>query len=73
MHKDDVSEIGIPASDLNDDDLLRELAHLHETRHEIFLHAPTTALQNHSERLGAMELEYLRRHPGRDVRERNPD
>jgi Family of unknown function (DUF6158) len=66
---DDTQETGVPASDLTEDDLMRELAHLHETRNETFLHAPTTALQHHSERTAELELEYLRRRPERDIRE----
>ena len=60
---------GVPAGELSDDDLLRELEQLHRTRHETFLHAPTQALQHHSERTATLELEYLRRHPERDIDE----
>jgi len=62
----DVDE-GVPPDQLTDDDLVRELASLHRTRHETFLHASAQALQHHSERSTALELEYLRRRPGRDV------
>ncbi len=58
---------GVAAGDLSDDDLLRELAQLHRTRHETLLHAPTQALQRHSERTTELELEYLRRRPERDT------
>jgi hypothetical protein len=64
---DQLDEAGIPAADLSDDDLLRELEQLHRTRHETFLHGPTQALQHHSERTADLELEYLRRHPERDI------
>jgi hypothetical protein len=60
---------GVPAGELSDDDLIRELEQLHRTRHETFLHAPTQALQHHSERTARLELEYLRRHPERDIDE----
>jgi len=60
---------GVPAGDLSDEDLQRELAQLHRTRHDTFLHAPTEALQNHSERTAELELEYLRRWPRRDINE----
>jgi hypothetical protein len=60
---------GVQAADLSDDDLLRELTQLHRTRHETFLHAPTQALQRHSERTAELELEYLRRRPQRDIDE----
>ena len=60
---------GVAAGDLSDDDLLPELAQLHRTRHDAFLHAPTAALQHHSERTAELELEYLRRRPERDIDE----
>jgi hypothetical protein len=60
-------ETGIAATELSSEDLLRELEQLHRTRHETFLHAPTPALQHHSQRTAELELEYLRRHPERDI------
>jgi hypothetical protein len=57
----------VPAADLSEADLLRELASLHRTRHETLLHASSQALQHHSERTSSLELEYLRRHPERDI------
>jgi hypothetical protein len=64
---DELEQVGIAAADLSEEDLLRELEQLHRTRHETFLHAPTQALQHHSERTADLELEYLRRHPDRDI------
>jgi hypothetical protein len=64
---DELGKAGIAAVDLSEDDLLRELEQLHRTRHETFLHAPTQALQHHSERTADLELEYLRRHPDREI------
>jgi hypothetical protein len=61
------NETGIPAEELSEEDLRRELAQLHATRHETFLHAPTPALEHHSERTKELELEYLRRHPEREI------
>jgi hypothetical protein len=58
---------GVAAVELDDDSLLRELASLHRTRHETFLHASSQALQRHSVRTTELEMEYLRRHPERDV------
>ncbi len=58
---------GIPPSDLADEDLLRELGHLHETRHTTFRHGSDDALSAHSARTEALEQEYLRRHPQREV------
>ena len=59
--------LGVPAADLEEADLLRELAHLHETRHETFLHGSPDALDAHTGRTGELEAEYLNRHPERDV------
>ncbi len=60
---------GVSAGELSDDDLMRELTQLHRTRHDTLLHAPTQALQRHSERTTELELEYLRRRPERDIDE----
>jgi hypothetical protein len=56
---------GIPASQLLDDDLERELTHLHDTRHETFLHGTEDAFETHTKRMLEMEQEYLRRFPDR--------
>jgi hypothetical protein len=61
--------MAVPADELSEEDLLRELEQLHRTRNETFLHAPTQALQHHSERTAELELEYLRRHPDRNIDE----
>jgi hypothetical protein len=59
-----------PAPDeLGDDDLVRELAQLHGTRHETFRHGSEAALTHHSDRTSALEQEYLRRRPQREVAE----
>ena len=58
---------GVPADELADDDLLRELGHLHETRNETFLHGSDDALAVHSARMTELEAEYLRRRPEREV------
>ena len=60
-------EQGIPAGSLDDEDLLRELASLHETRHDTLRHGSDDALQRHSERMAELEAEYLRRFPDREV------
>jgi hypothetical protein len=54
---------GIPPSQLEDDDLRRELRHLHETRHETLLDGSESALRTHTERMLALEQEFLRRLP----------
>lgn len=54
---------GIEPTKLDDDDLRRELAHLHETRHDTVLDGSESALRTHTERMLALEEEFLRRRP----------
>jgi hypothetical protein len=54
---------GIAPQELDDDDLRREVAHLHETRHDTLLGGSESALQAHTERMLALEREFLRRFP----------
>ena len=63
--EDNVS--GVPPENLAETDLLRELEHLHTTRHGTFLHGSPDALREHSSRTAQLEHEYLRRHPEREV------
>ena len=56
---------GVPAQDLTDEALERELAHLHETRNDTFLHGSEDALEVHTRRTQELEGEYLRRNPDR--------
>ena len=58
---------GTRTEELPEADLIRELEHLHRTRHETFLHGAPQALQEHSRRTDELEQEYLRRHPEREV------
>lgn len=58
---------GVPATELGEEDLGRELEHLHRTRNETFLHGAPDALREHTARTFELEQEYLRRHPERDV------
>jgi hypothetical protein len=58
---------GVAALDLTDEDLLRELAELHRTRHETLRHGSDDALEMHDERMTELEGEYLRRFPEREV------
>ena len=58
---------GVPADRLSDEDLERELKHLHETRHDTFLHGSEDALSFHTARTAELEEEYLRRNPDRVV------
>jgi hypothetical protein len=59
--------LGVDPADLSTEDLLRELASLHDTRHDTLRHGSDDALENHNRRLVELELEYLRRFPGREV------
>jgi hypothetical protein len=54
---------GIAPDELADDDLRREVTHLHETRHDTLLGGSESALQAHTERMLALEQEFLRRFP----------
>jgi uncharacterized protein DUF6158 len=56
-------EHGVAPADLDDDDLRREVAHLHETRHDTLLGGSEDALQAHTHRMLALEEEFLRRFP----------
>jgi Family of unknown function (DUF6158) len=56
---------GIAPAELADDVLRRELAHLHETRHDTVLDGSESALRAHTERMFALEQEFLRRFPDR--------
>lgn len=56
-------ELGILADQLGDDDLRREMRHLHETRHDTVLSAGESALETHTRRMLALEQEFLRRFP----------
>jgi Family of unknown function (DUF6158) len=59
--------LGVPPSELSEQDLRRELEHVHETRHATFLHGSLDALDAHSRRTAELEAEYLRRFPDREV------
>lgn len=59
--------IGIPAQNLTDEDLERELAHAHRKRHDTFLNGSAHALANHTRRVAELEQEYPLRFPDRVV------
>ena len=52
---------GVAPQNLADDDLRRELEHLHETRHGTLLDGSESAFEAHTERMLALEREFLRR------------
>ena len=54
---------GIEPRELSDDDLVREVTHLHETRHDAMRGAGELAFEMHTERMLALEQEYIRRFP----------
>lgn len=58
---------GVPPADLTDDDLAREVGHLHATRHDTFLNGSEDALEVHTVRMLALEEEFLRRFPDRSA------
>ena len=58
---------GVVPAALTDEALERELKHLHETRHDTFLHGSEDALTFHTKRMGELEEEYLRRNPDRVI------
>jgi hypothetical protein len=54
-------KLGVPAHDLDDDDLRRELAHLYETRWETLVDGSQSALRTHTDRMLELEHEYVSR------------
>jgi hypothetical protein len=54
---------GVNPEELSDDDLRRELAHLHQTRHDTLLGGSQDALDTHTQRMLALEREFLHRFP----------
>jgi Family of unknown function (DUF6158) len=54
---------GVDPRELSDDDVVREVTHLHETRHEAMRGASESAFEAHTERMLALEQEYMRRFP----------
>ncbi|MFI5953366.1 DUF6158 family protein [Cryptosporangium sp. NPDC051539] len=59
--------LGVAPERLTDEDLLRELRRLHDTRHETLRHGSDDALDAHTVRLADLESEYLRRRPQREI------
>jgi hypothetical protein len=58
---------GVPARDLAEDDLIRELESLYRTRLDTLRHGADQALMTHSDRMAELEAEYLRRFPMREI------
>jgi hypothetical protein len=58
---------GVDPAELGEEDLMRELGHLYETRMDALRHAADQALEEHTHRMTLLEEEYLRRNPDREV------
>lgn len=58
---------GVDPTKLDEQRLMHELESIHRTRHETLLHGSSAALAAHNARMAALEGEYLRRHPLRQV------
>jgi len=54
---------GIPASELDDETLTREMDHLHETRGRTVRDGSEDALEAHTRRMLELESEWVRRFP----------
>jgi hypothetical protein len=59
--------LGVPPYGLSDDDVLRELRSLHQTRLDTLRHGSEQSLTHHLRRTDELEREYLRRFPGREI------
>jgi hypothetical protein len=62
-----VPGFGVPAIELGDEDLFRELSDVHRTRNTTLRHGSAQALTHHTIRMAELEAEYLRRYPDREV------
>ncbi|MFG2072463.1 hypothetical protein SAMN05421874_101131 [Nonomuraea maritima] len=62
-----MTTMGIDPAQLSDEDMIRELRHLHATRSDTFFHGSDDALATHTTRTKELENEYLRRYPDREV------
>ena len=58
---------GIPADELSEEDLLREMESLGSTRADTMRHGSWAALARHTTRMHELENEYLERHPDREI------
>jgi hypothetical protein len=61
------AERGVDPAELADEDLMRELGHLYDTRMDALRHAADQALEEHTHRMTQLEAEYLLRHPDREI------
>ncbi|GAB3309089.1 DUF6158 family protein [Epidermidibacterium keratini] len=61
----DQHPLGRPVSELSDEELETQGKNAHDTRNWVFLHGTAEQFATHTERMLALEQEYLRRHPKR--------
>jgi CO/xanthine dehydrogenase Mo-binding subunit len=61
---------GVDPAELSEEDLIREMESLGQTRADTIQHGSWPALARHTTRMMELENEYLRRHPERDIDER---
>lgn len=58
-------DAGVPATELSDEELVRQGSHAHATRSWVFLHGTADQFRHHTERMLEIEQEFLRRFPKR--------
>jgi Family of unknown function (DUF6158) len=58
---------GVDPGALSDEDLLRELGNLYDTRFGTLRHGSDQALAEHTRRTAELEAEYIRRFPTREI------
>lgn len=61
----DQHPLGRPVGELSDEELESQGKNAHDTRNWVFLHGTAEQFATHTERMLALEQEYLRRHPKR--------
>ncbi|MGH3735668.1 MAG: DUF6158 family protein [Micromonosporaceae bacterium] len=59
--------LGVPAEQLSDDDLVREMESLSRTRVTTLRHGSDASVTEHDRRTAELENEYLRRRPHREI------
>lgn len=58
---------GRAPAELPDEELLQQLRSLHRTRDDTLRHGSDASLEHHDARLDALEAEYQRRFPDREI------
>jgi hypothetical protein len=65
--EDMVTRYGIPAEQLSDDELSRDLEHVYEKRYDMFRNGAADQFRNNVQRMAELEAEYLSRFPDKVV------